>query len=67
MDKYLLFFCRKQKQIETITIPLHEFTELKALVVSLQARIKELEEENRLLRNGKKSDTSSTPPSHEIK
>ena len=66
MHKYLLFFCRKQKQIETITISLREFNELKALVVSLQARIKELEEENRLLRNGKKSSTSSTPPSHDL-
>ncbi len=61
-----MFFCRKQKQIETITIPLGEFNALKALVVSLQARIKELEEENRLLRNGRKSSTSSTPPSQDI-
>lgn len=66
--------------IETITIPKAEYealkqtildqqammVELRATIVELQARIKSLEEDNHLLKNGRKSNTSSTPPSHDI-
>ena len=44
---------------EYITIPKAEYEALKALVIQLQ-------EEIRLLKNGKKSDTSHTSPSHDI-
>jgi transposase len=49
-----------------ISIPLSEYNELKTLVVSLSEKVKLLEEENKLLRNGRNSNKSSTPPSHDI-
>jgi transposase len=56
-----------------ISIPLSEYNELKTLVVTLSDIAKKQEEENKrlqeqinLLRNGRKSNTSSTPPSHDI-
>jgi transposase len=53
--------------IETmISIPLSEYNELKTLVVQLSEKVKRLEEEINLLRNGRNSKTSSTPPSHDI-
>ena len=42
-----------------VTISRKEYEELKALIQRLQ-------EENRLLKNGKKSNTSNTPPSHDL-
>ncbi len=39
---------------------------MQATVLDLQAQVKLLQEENRLLKNGRKSSTSSTPPSHDI-
>ena len=56
-------------RIETITIPLaeyHALVALKDLVAELQQKISSLEEEIRLLKNGRKSHTSSTPPSQDI-
>ena len=49
-----------------ISIPSSEYNELKTLVVTLSEKVKKLEAENNLLRNGRKSNTSSTPPSHDI-
>jgi transposase len=49
-----------------ISIPLSEYNELKTLVVTLSEEVKKQKEEINLLRNGRKSNTSSTPPSHDI-
>lgn len=49
-----------------ISIPLSEYNELKTLVVTLSEAVKRLEEENKLLRNGRNSNRSSTPPSQDI-
>ena len=49
-----------------ISIPLSEYNELKTLVVKLSEEVKQLREEINLLRNGKNSNKSSTPPSHDI-
>ena len=49
-----------------INIPLSEYNELKSLVVKLSEEVKQLREEINLLRNGRNSHTSSTPPSHDI-
>jgi transposase len=49
-----------------ITIPLSEYNELKSLVVKLSQEMKQLQEENNLLRNGRNSKRSSTPPSQDI-
>ena len=60
--------------IETVTIPKAEYEalkqtiiDLKQLVFELHARVKSLEEDNRLLKNGHNSSTSSTPPSHDMR
>ena len=60
----------------TITIPLSEYNELlkikeehrllKVQVSELVTIVETLKEEIRLLRNGKNSGTSHTPPSHQI-
>lgn len=52
--------------IETITIPLVEYTALKTQVLELQQQIVSLQEQIQLLKNGRNSNTSSTPPSHDI-
>ena len=49
-----------------ISIPLSEYNELKTLVVTLSEKVTKQQEEINLLRNGRKSKTSSTPPSHDI-
>ena len=54
---------------ETVTIPKKEYEALLALiplVAELKLTIHKLEEEILLLKNGKKSNTSHTPPSHDI-
>lgn len=54
---------------ETVTIPKKEYEALLALiplVEQLKATIVELKEEIRLLKNGKKSNTSHTPPSQDL-
>lgn len=68
-----MFFCEKYFHIETITIPVAEYKALKALIVEQQQQIQEqreqivsLQEQIRLLKNGRKSTTSSTPPSQDI-
>ncbi len=43
-----------------------EYEQLQKQIALLMARVKELEEEIRLLKNGRKSNTSSTPPSQDI-
>jgi cell division protein FtsB len=48
---------------ETVTILKSEYETLKTLLEQLAKRVKELEEEIRLLKNGHSSKTSSTPPS----
>jgi transposase len=62
----VLFLCRKIVRIETVTIPKAEYEALKQTILDLQAQVKALQEENHLLRNGRKSNTSSTPPSHDF-
>ena len=59
--------------IETITIPLVEYLALKQTVVDLQSQsevyrqqITSLQEQIELLKNGRNSKTSSTPPSQDI-
>jgi transposase len=49
-----------------VCIPKHEYETLKALVEQLTQRVRELEEEIRFLKNGRKSGTSSTPPSNDL-
>ena len=56
----------KNSHIETITISLAEYTALKTQIVELQEQNKSLQEQLRLLKNGRKSNTSSTPPSQDI-
>ena len=51
---------------ETITIPLSEYNGLKAQISELLKTVADLQQQLRLLRNGGKSDTSHTPPSHQI-
>ena len=60
-------------RIETITIPLVEYQSLKEecnalkiLVAELQEQIRSLQEQIQLLKNGRNSNTSSTPPSQDI-
>jgi transposase len=76
----VLFLCRKIFRIETVTIPKAEYEALKQTILDLQAQVKALQEEikllreenkslreeNHLLKNGRKSNTSSTPPSHDF-
>lgn len=50
----------------TITIPLSEYHQLKKQVAELIKTVEVLQEQIRLLRNGKNSGTSHTPPSHQI-
>ena len=52
--------------IETITIPLVEYLALKQTIVDLQAQLKAAIEQIELLKNGRNSKTSSTPPSQDI-
>jgi len=51
---------------EYITIPKKEYEALKQLICDLQAQVQLLQEEIRFLKNGKKSTTSHTSPSHDI-
>lgn len=51
---------------EMITIPRSEYDQLLICISELQAHIHRLEEEIALLKSGRKSGTSSTPPSHDI-
>lgn len=51
---------------EYVTIPKKEYEGLKRLIVDLHAQVQLLQEEIRLLKNGKKSTTSHTSPSHDI-
>jgi len=51
---------------EYVTIPKKEYEALKQLLCDLQAQVQLLQEEIRLLKNGKKSNTSHTSPSHDI-
>lgn len=60
-------FCKKQFHIEpTVTIHLSEYNSLKQAVIDLQQLVETLQKEILLLKNGRKSDTSSTPPSQDI-
>lgn len=61
-----LFSLLKHFVIETVTIPKAEYEALKQTILDLQAQVKLLEEEIRLLKNGRNSNTSSTPPSQDI-
>ena len=49
-----------------ITIPLREYEEMKRTIALLLERVAALEKELALLRNGRKSSTSSTPSSQDI-
>lgn len=49
-----------------ITITQSEYDELKALVSTLSKQVLVLQEEQRLLRNGRNSGTSSSPPSQDM-
>ena len=51
---------------EFVTIPKQEYDSLKQLIIDLQAQVKSLQEEIRLLKNGKNSNTSHTSPSQDI-
>jgi len=51
---------------EYVTIPKKEYEALQLLIRNLQAQVQLLQEEIRLLKNGKKSNTSHTSPSHDI-
>jgi hypothetical protein len=51
---------------ETITIPLKDYNLLLKQLRLLQDEVKKLREDIQLLKNGKQSTTSSTPPSHDI-
>jgi hypothetical protein len=51
---------------ETVTILKADYTKLIMLVEELGKRVMGLEEEIRLLKNGRNSNTSSTPPSQDI-
>lgn len=59
-------FFEKKVLIETVTIPKAEYELLKQTIVDLQAQVILLQEEIRLLKNGGKSNTSSTAPSKDI-
>ena len=61
-----MFFCLPILDQEQITIPLSEYQSLLALVSRLEAKIILLEEEIKLLKNGRNSKTSSLAPSHDI-
>lgn len=64
-----MFFCSPILEQEYITIPLSEYQSLlalSALVVKLEGKIRLLEEEISLLKNGRNSKTSSIAPSHDI-
>lgn len=50
----------------TITIPLSEYHQLKSQISELNKIVEALKKEIHLLRNGKNSGTSHTPPSHQI-
>ena len=52
--------------METVTILKADYDKLIMLVKQLSKRVTELEEEIRLLKNGRNSNTSSTPPSQDI-
>lgn len=74
------FFAENFFHIETITIPLAEYTALKVQFIELQRQYQSLQEQNQtlqeqivflqeqvqLLKNGRNSNTSSTPPSHDM-
>ena len=51
---------------ETVRILKADYDKLIMLVEQLSKRVTELEEEIRLLKNGRNSNTSSTPPSQDI-
>ncbi|MBW6483215.1 MAG: septum formation initiator family protein, partial [Vicingaceae bacterium] len=50
----------------TVTISRKEYEELKATIDSLKATIVSLQTEIRLLKNGKNSNSSHTPPSQDL-
>jgi transposase len=50
---------------EMISIPRSEYEQMKKQIASLSALVKRLQEELSLLKNGRSSRTSSTPPSHD--
>lgn len=56
----------KNSHIETVTIPKAEYEALKQTILDLRAQVKLLQEEICLLKNGRKSNTSSSPPSQDI-
>ena len=58
-----MFFSIK---ISLIRISKKEYDSLISLIAELRAEIALLREENKLLKNGKNSNTSSTPPSHDL-
>ena len=51
---------------ETVTIYRKEYDGLFAIIAELREEILSIKEEIRLLKNGKKSNTSHTPPSQDI-
>lgn len=53
-------------ETETITISLKEYNALNQTIADLQLLVLSLQEQIRLLKNGGKSNTSSTPPSFDI-
>jgi uncharacterized small protein (DUF1192 family) len=51
---------------ETITIRRSEYEQLLSVIAELRERVRQLQEEIELLKNGRNSKTSSTAPSHDI-
>lgn len=52
--------------IESITIPLSDYNAMKSELTELRLLVVKLHQEIELLKNGKKSNTSSTPTSHDL-